>query len=152
NSCLVPAVKVPDNEAIFIWAAPLGRRDLGLYTLESTNIALKSIEDLRGQNFRVGVIQNEYADSALRSSFPFIKRDPVPEGRLNGRKLAMGRTDLWATSPDNAKYIDVQEQLPPIKEVLAIASFDTGFACNASTDPVLIKALQDGIAKTKAGS
>ena len=153
NTCLVPAVKLPDSEAAYVWAGPLGRRELGLFTLESTNIALKSVDDLRGQNLRVGVVQSEYAESALRSAFPFVKRDPVPEGKLNAKKLAMGRIDLWATSTDNAKFIATQEpQLPPIKEVLPVGAYDIGFACNSATDPQLVKSLQEAIAKTKAGS
>lgn len=149
NTCLVPAARTPERETRFAWAGPLYRLNYGLFALKSRALRPADLAAVAAAGLRVGTVINEVSDSVLRPHKD-LAVEPVSASVLNARKLAAGRIDLWASSYGSARDIAASEGLPPIEPVLDLPDLDIDFACHPATDPAVLAALDQALARTRS--
>ncbi|MFQ2147078.1 substrate-binding periplasmic protein [Aeromonas jandaei] len=106
---LVPPVRSPQREPLFLWIAPLLDEAFVLVTHRQHHPQPLTTGELPG--LTIGVMRSSYGQSLLLP-FKRIKQEEVAEEVNNASKLARGRIQGWAVAWNCARYNQLQAGLP----------------------------------------
>lgn len=106
---LVPPVRSPQREPLFLWIAPLLDEAFVLVTHRRHHPQPLTIGEMPGLS--IGVMRGSYGQSLLQP-FTQIRQAEVAEEVHNASKLARGRIQGWAVAWNSARYNQLQAGLP----------------------------------------
>ncbi|MGL5522672.1 MAG: substrate-binding periplasmic protein [Aeromonas veronii] len=106
---LVPPVRNPQREPLFLWIAPLLDEAFVLVTHRQHHPQPLTTGEL--PSLTIGVMRRSYGQSLLLP-FKQIKKQEVAEEVNNASKLARGRIQGWAVAWNSARYNQLLAGLP----------------------------------------
>ncbi|HEH9403960.1 TPA: transporter substrate-binding domain-containing protein [Aeromonas bestiarum] len=109
NVLLVPPVKSPQREPLFLWIAPLLDEAFVLISHRQHHPEPLSVKALPG--LTIGVMRGSYGQSLIQP-LGQVKQDVVAEEVSNASKLALDRIQGWAVAWNSARYNQQQAGLP----------------------------------------
>jgi len=93
---LFSTVRTPERENLFKWAGPLGADVVALFALKGSGIVISSLEDAKKVK-SIGAYKDDVGEILLKKH-GFANLHSVVDDRLNVKKLAAGRIDLWISN------------------------------------------------------
>lgn len=139
--CVFSTSRTEERETLFRWVGPLVRNDWVVYALEDSPVRVESLDDLR--TLRVGGYRDDATSVYLQSQG--ITVSEAPNDRLNARKLAAGRIDVWASGRFLAPYYARVEDIGPLRPLLSLREVDMALACNPAVPDTVIGPLQEAL-------
>lgn len=146
DTCVFSTTHTEERDALFQWVGPLVDNDWVIFTLPGSPIEANSLDDLH--DLRVGGYRDDAASIHLQSLG--IAVDEAPNDRLNARKLAAGRIDVWASGHYLAPYYAQQEGIGPLEPRFTFHHTAMSLACNPAVPDSTIDALQQALDTLKA--
>jgi len=93
---LFSTVRTPERENLFKWAGPLGADVVALFARKGSGISISSLDDARKVK-SIGAYKDDVGEVVLKK-LGFTNLHSVVDDRLNVKKLAAGRIDLWISN------------------------------------------------------
>jgi polar amino acid transport system substrate-binding protein len=147
DTCIYPATRTAEREALFHWIGPVNTVEWLLYAAADRPLRLENIEQARP--YLIGTYLGDARDEFFRSRG--FQVESVVDDLLNPKKLLVHRIDLWAASRTKGKLLLQQngwsEKIVP---VLSFNTVDLYLACNINTAPELAKRLNGLFGEIKA--
>ncbi|MGM0553665.1 MAG: substrate-binding periplasmic protein [Pseudomonadota bacterium] len=138
GTCVFSTTRTPEREALFEWVGPLVDNQWHAFALDDSEVEAERLEDLRP--YRVGGYQDDAV--ALYVEAQGIPVDTAPNDRLNARKLAAGRIDVWVSGEHLAPWYARQEGVGPLRSLFPFHDTVMSLACHPDTDRELLDRLQ----------
>lgn len=138
GTCTFSTTRTPEREDHFTWVGPLVENRWHAFVLEDSSIEASSLDDLA--DYRVGGYRDDAA--ALFVEARGIEVDHAPNDRLNARKLAADRIDVWVSGEHLGPWYARQEGIGELRSLFAFNDTVMSLACHPETDPDLIDRLQ----------
>lgn len=138
GTCVFSTTRTPEREELFEWVGPLVENQWHAYALEGSDVQAQSLEDL--QEYRVGGYRDDAV--ALYVESQGIEVDTAPNDRLNARKLAAGRIDVWVSGEYLAPWYARLEGIGELRSLFAFNDTVMSLACHPDTDAELLDRLQ----------
>lgn len=139
GTCVFSTTRTPERETLFEWVGPLVDNQWHAFTLEDSDVQAGHLEDLH--DYRVGGYRDDA--TALYVESQGIPVDTAPNDRLNARKLAAGRIDVWVSGEYLAPWYARQEGVGPLRSLFAFNDTVMSLACHPDTDRDLLDQLQE---------
>ncbi|MBV8502589.1 MAG: ABC transporter substrate-binding protein [Paucibacter sp.] len=139
DACLFSVTKTPERLPKFQWVGPLGMVKWTLFARADFDASVRNLEDVRP--FRIGGYNRDARTEYLVRELGF-KVDIAPDDKINPKKLATGRIDLWISNLDNGARTAESAGFPGVKPVLTFNEVYNYLACGPSVPKPTIAALQ----------
>ncbi|MFN4262424.1 MAG: substrate-binding periplasmic protein [Thioalkalivibrionaceae bacterium] len=141
DTCVFSTTRTAERESLFQWVGPLVSNDWYAFALPDHGLEVESLDDLRG--LRVGGYRDDAVAVYVESQG--IAVDPAPNDRLNARKLAAGRIDVWVSGEFLAPYYAQQEGIGSLEPLFRFKSTEMAIACHPEFDSDRIERLQEAL-------
>lgn len=138
GTCAFSTTRTPEREPHFAWVGPLVDNRWHAFVLADSEVEAASLDELAG--YRVGGYRDDAA--ALFVEARGIEVDHAPNDRLNARKLAADRIDVWVSGEHLGPWYARQEGIGELRSLFAFNETVMSLACHAETNPELIDRLQ----------
>ncbi len=138
DTCVFSTTRTPEREELFEWVGPLVENQWHAYALEGSDVAAYSLEDLH--DYRVGGYRDDAV--ALYVEARGIEVDTAPNDRLNARKLAADRIDVWVSGEHLAPWYARLEEIGELRSLFAFNDTVMSLACHRDTDRDRLDRLQ----------
>jgi len=147
NTCVYSTIRSPERERHYKWIGPLTTDQLALFALAANPILLHSIDDAR--SYRIGTYVGSVANAYLVLNQ--VVPDIAPDDKLNPKKLAAGRIDLWVASTRTGPYTARQAgvQITPRLTINTGGDNQMYLACNLDMPDSRVAALNAALVKMK---
>jgi polar amino acid transport system substrate-binding protein len=141
DTCVYPLARLPERESSFQWVGPLSSNKWVLFARSDFQGVVNNLTDV--EKYVIGGLRLDGPAIFLKSKG--LNVEMVADSKLNVRKLAAGRIDLWATGLYRGKAIAAEAGIAEIKPVLVIKDVDHYLACNAKVPKDVVKALNRAV-------
>ncbi len=138
DTCVFSTTRTPQREELFEWVGPLVENQWHAYALEGSDVAAQSLDDLH--DYRVGGYRDDAV--ALYVEARGIEIDTAPNDRLNARKLAADRIDVWVSGEHLAPWYARLEEIGELRSLFAFNDTVMSLACHPDTDRDRLDRLQ----------
>lgn len=145
DTCVFSTTHTEARDPLFQWVGPLVENDWVIFTLPDSPVVVDTLDDLH--ELRVGGYRDDAISIHLQALG--IAVDDAPNDRLNARKLAAGRIDVWASGRYLAPYYAQLENIGPLEARLAFHSTHLSLACNLAIPESTINAIQAALDELK---
>lgn len=137
DTCLYSTAQTEDRKNLFKWVGPLIDNDWVLFANATSNLEIKTIEDIR--NLRIG----GYPEDAITEHLLSLGIDVEVTGTdiSNLRKLQGNRIDLWPSGLIVGSVLSAKEGIS-VKPVFSIKKVAVSLACNKSVSDITVMTLQ----------
>lgn len=146
GTCVFSTTRTPEREPLFAWVGPLVENQWHAFVLEESEIEAESLGDL--DEYRVGGYRDDAV--ALYVEAQGIDVDTAPNDRLNARKLAANRIDVWVSGEHLAPWYARQEGIGELRSLFAFNDTVMSLACHPDTDPALLDRMQAALETVRA--
>lgn len=113
---LVGVYRNEERQRHLLYTEAIGKMELSLFSLESRQIKVDSLQDLAG--LRIGVIRGAMVSQAFDQA-DFLQTEAVDSIQQNIRKLLAGRIDLFADKKLTTLYI-LRSQFPLLADTVKV--------------------------------
>jgi len=151
GTALFAMVRTPERESLFRWVGPIVKSTTSLIARRDSHIQIHTPEDVSG--YTIGVVTNDIGEQRTKKILTKGALDAVTDPRLNARKLAHHRIDLWAYEFEVAQLVLQQEGFDPslFEIVYTFTNNEEAyFAFHKDTSQQLIDQLQASLDKLRA--
>ncbi|MBV8502571.1 MAG: transporter substrate-binding domain-containing protein [Paucibacter sp.] len=142
DACLFSVTQTPERLHRYQWVGPMGKVKWTLFARAEFDARLRTLEDAR--RYRIGGYNRDARTEYLKSQLGF-QVDAAPDDRINARKLATGRIDLWISNFDNGTRTAETVGLPGVKPVLTFHEDYNYLACGPGVPRAEVAALQSAL-------
>ncbi|WP_018864487.1 MULTISPECIES: substrate-binding periplasmic protein [Thioalkalivibrio] len=138
DTCVFSTTRTPEREDLFEWVGPLVDNQWHAFALGSSDVQVQSLDDLH--DYRVGGYRDDAV--ALYVESHGIEVDTAPNDRLNARKLAADRIDVWVSGEHLAPWYARLEGIGELRSLFAFNDTVMSLACHPDTDRDRLDRLQ----------
>lgn len=138
GTCVFSTTRTPEREPLFAWVGPLVENQWHAFVLEGSEIEAESLADL--DEYRVGGYRDDAV--ALYVEAQGLDVDTAPNDRLNARKLAANRIDVWVSGEHLAPWYARQEGIGELRSLFAFNDTVMSLACHPDTDREVLDHMQ----------
>ncbi|WP_026340802.1 ABC transporter substrate-binding protein [Thioalkalivibrio sp. ALJT] len=139
GTCVFSTTRTAEREDRFAWVGPLVANQWHAFALEGSDVDADSLEAL--QHYRVGGQRDDAVTLFLQDRG--IAVDVAPDDRLNARKLAADRIDVWVSGEYLAPWYARQEGVGELRSLFAFHDTVMSLACHPETDRTLLDRMQE---------
>ncbi|WP_018873021.1 ABC transporter substrate-binding protein [Thioalkalivibrio sp. ALJ16] len=139
GTCVFSTTRTEEREDLFTWVGPLVDNEWHAFVLEDSDVDAESLEDL--QRYRVGGYRDDAV--ALFVEAQGIAVDTAPNDRLNARKLAADRIDVWVSGEYLAPWYAQLEGIGELRSLFAFNDTVMSLACHPDTDRAPLDRMQE---------
>lgn len=150
GTMLFSMARTEQRENLFAWVGPLFDLDIGLIAPKQKKIVINTIAD--AEKYKIGTIREGAPEQlVIQAGFSPDTLDRIADPRLNIKKLAAGRIDMFAFNVPAAFYMMRQQGLNPKDYEVVYTLKQTGlyYAFHKDTDPNLITNLNQALTELK---
>ncbi len=109
NLILFSTTRSPMREDLFKWVGPLVPNNTVFFAKKGSGISIKTLEDARNVK-NIGVYKDDFGELLLKKK-GFSNLDSVVDNKLNPKKLAEGKIDLWIMNELTGRHMAMQAGL-----------------------------------------
>ncbi|WP_018141044.1 ABC transporter substrate-binding protein [Thioalkalivibrio sp. ALJ7] len=139
GTCVFSTTRTEEREDLFTWVGPLVDNQWHAFVLEDSEVEADSLEGL--ERYRVGGYRDDAV--ALYVEAQGIPVDTAPNDRLNARKLAANRIDVWVSGEYLAPWYAQQEGIGELRSLFAFNDTVMSLACHPDTDREVLDRMQE---------
>ncbi|WP_018951942.1 MULTISPECIES: ABC transporter substrate-binding protein [unclassified Thioalkalivibrio] len=146
GTCVFSTTRTSEREDLFTWVGPLVENQWHAFVLEDAKVDAQSLEDL--ERYRVGGYRDDAV--ALFVEGRGIPVDTAPNDRLNARKLAANRIDVWVSGEHLAPWYARQEGIGELRSLFAFNDTVMSLACHPETARAPLDRMQEELDAMRA--
>ncbi|WP_231291109.1 MULTISPECIES: ABC transporter substrate-binding protein [unclassified Thioalkalivibrio] len=146
GTCVFSTTRTPEREDLFTWVGPLVENQWHAFVLEGAEVNASSLRDL--ERYRVGGYRDDAV--ALHVERQGIPVDTAPNDRLNARKLAANRIDVWVSGEHLAPWYARQEGVGALESLFAFNDTVMSLACHPETERAPLDRMQEELDAMRA--
>lgn len=150
NVVLFSMTRNAERDKMFHWVGPTKESRFALYTLATSKITLKSLEEAKTLK-AIGVYLGDIRDQILTKA-GFTNLDRAPDNLANIKKLIAGRLDAYASSDSNIK-VETEKagiKVSDLKEIAVIQRVQIYIAMSLGTPKKVVDDWNAALDKMKA--
>lgn len=146
GTCVFSTTRTSEREDLFTWVGPLVENQWHAFVLADAEVNAESLEDL--DLYRVGGYRDDAV--ALYVEAQGIPVDTAPNDRLNARKLAASRIDVWVSGEHLAPWYARQEGIGELRSLFAFNDTVMSLACHPDTERAPLDRMQEELDAMRA--
>jgi polar amino acid transport system substrate-binding protein len=147
NKILFVMTRTSQRERMFKWVGPIANNSWVFFANINSNIKINTLGDAK--QYKIGTYKDDACEQFLKNE-GFLNLRSVSKDKLNIRKLAKGRIDLWIAGEGQGIFKAKRENLAKkIKKVYEIKNTELYIAFSKDTSDKEIKRWQESLEKLK---
>ncbi len=146
GTCVFSTTRTQEREDLFTWVGPLVENQWHAFVLEGSDVNASSLAEL--ERYRVGGYRDDAV--ALHVERQGIPVDTAPNDRLNARKLAANRIDVWVSGEHLAPWYARLEGIGELESLFAFNDTVMSLACHPETERGPLDRMQEELDAMRA--